>query len=103
MRTQRDGRLMLNIHSEHRLSVFLSPDGTRRRFGRNTRPGISGMAEPWSPYRQVVVETYCAMKAGKSSRIRVRPVKGQPFPPTMDVECSRSMRMLYPAGTRFCI
>lgn len=30
-------------------------------------------------------------------------VRGQPFPVTMDVECSRTMRKLYPVGTRFCI
>lgn len=61
------------------------------------------MTKAWSPYQQVVVETYYGVKAGKSSRIHVRPVQGQPFPPTMDVECSRSMRMLYPVGTRFRI
>ena len=61
------------------------------------------MTKPWSQYQQVVVETYNAVKAGKSSRIHVRPVPGQPFPPSMDVECSRSMRKLYPVGTRFRI
>jgi hypothetical protein len=61
------------------------------------------ITKPWSQYQQVVVETYHAVKSGKSSRIHVRPVHGQPFPPTMDVECSRSMRQLYPVGTRFRI
>jgi hypothetical protein len=60
------------------------------------------MNRPWSDYQQVVVETYCATEAG-SSRIRVRPIEGQPFPATMDVECSRTMRKAYPIGTRFRI
>jgi hypothetical protein len=59
--------------------------------------------KPWSQYRQVIVETYVAVKGGKSSRIHVRPVKGEPFPQAMDVECSRSMREQYPIGTRFRI
>jgi hypothetical protein len=59
--------------------------------------------KPWSQYRQVVVETYAVVKAGKSSRIHVRPVEGEFFPKTMDVECSRSMREQYPIGTRFRI
>ena len=61
------------------------------------------MSNPWSRYRQVVVETYEEVKAGNSSRIHVRPVPGQPYPTTMDVECSRSMRKLYPVGTKFRI
>ncbi len=58
------------------------------------------MEKPWSEYKQVIVETYHAVKAGKSSRIHVRPISGQQFPMTMDVECSRSMRKIYPVGTR---
>ena len=61
------------------------------------------MKQPWSQYQQVVVETYAAVKAGKISRIHVRPIAGQPFPTTMDVECSRAMRQRYPVGTRFRI
>jgi hypothetical protein len=61
------------------------------------------MEKPWSPYRQVVVETYYAVKGGKSSRVHVRPVPGQPYPSTMDVECSRGMRSAYPIGTKFRI
>ncbi|MCV0429609.1 MAG: hypothetical protein K5905_29565 [Roseibium sp.] len=61
------------------------------------------MSKPWSQYQQVIVETYSGRKPGKSSLIHVRPVKGQPFPTTMDVECSRKMRKEYPVGTRFRI
>jgi hypothetical protein len=59
--------------------------------------------KPWSQYHQVIVETYHAVKCGKSSRIHVRPIPGQVFPPTMDVECSRAMREEYPVGARFRI
>lgn len=61
------------------------------------------MSQPWSEYEQVIVETYSGRKPGKSSLIHVRPVDGQPFPTTMDVECSRPMRKNYPIGTRFRI
>jgi len=37
---------------------------------------MAAMTKPWSQYQQVVVETYNAVKAGKSSRIHVRPVPG---------------------------
>ena len=52
-------------------------------------------------YQFIVVETYSASKAGKSSKIHVRPVYGQVFPQTMDVECSKKMRTEYPVGTKF--
>lgn len=61
------------------------------------------MSNPWASYKQVVVETYAAVKPGKSSRIHVRPVEGQPYPTTWDVECSRSMREHYPIGTKLRI
>lgn len=61
------------------------------------------MTKPWSQYRQVVVETYEAVKSGKSSRIHVRPIPGEAYPTTMDVECSRKMREQFPIGTRFRI
>jgi hypothetical protein len=61
------------------------------------------MSGLWTQYQQVVVETYNAVKPGKSSRTHVRPVPGQPYPPTMDVECSRSMRKQFPVGTKFRI
>lgn len=40
------------------------------------------MGKPWSEYQQVIVETYHAVKAGKSSRVDVRPVPGQLSPST---------------------
>lgn len=59
------------------------------------------MTKLWSPYVNVVVETY--YHTDRSRSIRVRPIPGQHFPPTMNVECSRSMRMQYRVGTRFRI
>jgi hypothetical protein len=61
------------------------------------------MANPWGAYKQVVVETYYAIKPGKSSRIHVRPIEGQPYPTDWDVECSRAMRKSYPIGTKFIV
>ena len=61
------------------------------------------MAKPWEAYQQVVIETYSAIKSGKSSRIHARPVPGEVFPVTMDVECSHAMRKEHPVGTLFRI
>ena len=59
------------------------------------------MTKLWSPYVNVVVETYYDTDPSRS--IRVRPIPGQVFPPTINVECSRAMRMQHPVGTRFRI
>lgn len=55
-------------------------------------------------YHSIVVETYQANKtSGKHGKIHVRPVQGEAFPQTMDVECPRSMREDFPIGTKFKI
>lgn len=61
------------------------------------------MSKPWTQYQRVIVETYEAVKAGKGSLIHVRPTPGQLFSPDMDVECSKSMRLRHPVGTKFRI
>ena len=60
------------------------------------------MRQPWSQYKNVVVETYTSKKSGRS-KIRVRPVLGEEFPQSMVVECSKSMRESHPIGTRYRI
>lgn len=55
-------------------------------------------------YHMIIVETYIATEtSGKHGKIHVRPAKGEIFPQTMDVECSRAIRKLYPVGTKFKI
>lgn len=49
----------------------------------------------------VIVETFRADGESSSAKIRVRPVAGQGFPPTMRVECSRAMRESAPVGSQF--
>ena len=61
------------------------------------------MAKPWELYPLVAVETYEAVKPGKSSLIHVRPLPGQGYATSMDVECSRPMRKNHPIGTQFRI
>ena len=61
------------------------------------------LSKSWSPYRQIVVETYKGPPRGAHGSIRARPVSGQFYPSTMNVECSRSMRKNYPVGTKFRI
>jgi len=59
------------------------------------------MAKPWEDYQQIIIETYEETKSGKSSRIHARPIAAQPYPTTLDVECSRAMRKQHPIGTHF--
>jgi hypothetical protein len=59
------------------------------------------MAQP-GPYFDVVVETYLAPPtSGHRGGIRVRPIAGQQFPRTMNVECSKAVREAHPVGSRF--
>ncbi len=62
------------------------------------------MSKPWSEYQQVVVETYYAVKTGKSSRIHVRPVQGSRIHRqwTSSVPGVHGWKM-YPVGTKFRI
>jgi hypothetical protein len=54
-----------------------------------------------SEYEWVEVETYIAPPGPYSSKLRVRPVKGGKYDPSIAVECSRQLRKNYPVGTRF--
>ena len=55
--------------------------------------------ESWA-YRDVAVESVADPRTGSLS---IRPMAGQAFAPTMRVQCARSMREEYPAGTRFLV
>ena len=61
------------------------------------------MAMPWEAHHQVIVESYYAVKSGKSTRVHVRPVAGQGYDTKMDVRCRRDMRDVHPIGTKFLI
>jgi len=61
------------------------------------------MQKPWSPYRQIIVESYAGPARGHHGKIRVRPVKGEFYPPALDVSCSKAMRYQHPVGTKFRI
>ena len=50
---------------------------------------------------EVIVETFRNLGEPSNASVRVRPVEGQSVPPTMRVECSRSMRCSAPIGTQF--
>ena len=54
-------------------------------------------------YKEVVVESFIAPAGANHGGVHVRPVPGQPFPPSLRVECSRSLVRDYPVGTRFKI
>ena len=61
------------------------------------------LSKPWSPYRQIIIETYEGPLRGRHGSIRARPIAGQFYPSTMNVECSRDLRRRFPIGTRFRI
>lgn len=61
------------------------------------------MPKPWTPYRQVVIETYAGADRGHHGKVRARPIPGEFYPPTMNVECSKEMRTKFAVGTRFRI
>jgi hypothetical protein len=53
-----------------------------------------------SAYREVAVESW---RDPYSGQIRIRPIAGQAFSPSMRVQCSRALSdpQRYPVGTRF--
>lgn len=61
------------------------------------------MIGPYSQYRQVVIETYYGPDRGHHGSIRARPVAGEFYPTTMNVECSKAMRSNHKIGTKFRI
>lgn len=64
---------------------------------------VDAMARPWSPYRQIVVETFRGPDRGHHGSIRARPIPGEIYPTTMRVSCSKPMRTSHPVGTQFRI
>lgn len=60
------------------------------------------MARDLYAYREVAVESVPDPRGGA---LRIRPVPGQAFAPSLSVQCARKMRdpALYPAGTRFLV
>ena len=59
------------------------------------------ISKPWSPYRQIIIETYEGPARGAHGSIRARPISNQFYPMSMNVECSRDMRKRHAVGTRF--
>lgn len=62
------------------------------------------MAKPEEPYQYVVVESYLPnRRSGLHGLVHIRPIRGQGFPVTMHVECSKELSDTgrYPLGTRF--
>lgn len=64
------------------------------------------MSKPSEPYRYVEVESYVEQSTGGlHGPVHIRPVKGEPYPKGIRVECPREMRdpARFPTGTRFRI
>ena len=60
------------------------------------------MARDIYAYRDVAVESFTESRSGQ---LRVRPMAGQAFAPSLPVQCARSMRdpAQHPPGTRFLV
>ena len=54
-------------------------------------------------YHFIIVETYLFGPRGDKGEVRVRPIAGQIFPASMNIECSKKMRYNHPIGTKFKI
>ena len=61
------------------------------------------MAKVDGTYFSIVVESYRSSTAGPHGYLHVHPVKGERFPTTLRVECSKRLVKDYPIGTRFRI
>jgi len=61
------------------------------------------MAKVDGAFFSIVVESYRSSRAGPHGYLHVRPVKGQRFPETLHVECSKKLVVDYPIGTKFRI
>lgn len=57
------------------------------------------MARDIYAYREVAVESFIDPRSGA---LRIRPMAGQAFAPSLAVQCSRRL-LDYPAGTRFLV
>jgi hypothetical protein len=58
------------------------------------------MARDIYAYRDVAVESVIDPRSGV---LRIRPMAGQAFAPSLAVQCSRSLVEAHPAGTRFLV
>jgi hypothetical protein len=54
-------------------------------------------------YPKIIVEKFFGLPRGDKGEIRVRPAKGQPYPPSLVVECSKSFRGQHPVGTKLLV
>ena len=55
-----------------------------------------------NPYEWIIVESYRPNHtSGLHGPVHVRPVAGQAYPPTMQVECSRDLVCKHRVGTQF--
>ena len=57
-----------------------------------------------SDYEMVLVESFIpGSTSGKHGSVHIRPVAGQKYPSTLQVECSKKLMTDYPVGTRFML
>jgi len=74
-----------------------------RQFGWEDASRVLTLLPERSHRMEIIVETYVPTGEPSSAGLRVRPLPGQGVDPKLKVECSRSMRRQYPAGSLFLL
>lgn len=60
------------------------------------------MAKPQESYHYIIVESYRpSATSGLHGPVHIRPIAGQLFLPSLQVECAKELSENYPVGTRF--
>ena len=54
-------------------------------------------------YREVIVQSVMGQDSKGRTRLLIRPIEGQVFDSSLNVECSKDLLEKYPVGTRFKI
>jgi hypothetical protein len=54
-------------------------------------------------YREIIVQSLMGVDSQGRSKPQVRPIEGQIFDSSLNVECSKNLLENYPLGTRFRI
>ena len=93
-----DAKTVIELIQQHGLLTSKSGENIRR-----VSTAGHSLVKPWSPYRQVIIETYEGPSRGKRSNVRARPVAGEFYPTTLNVECSTDMRKRFAVGSKFRI
>ncbi len=61
------------------------------------------MKIPNGDYREIVVQSVMGRDSQGRPKLQIRPIAGQVFATDLNVECSKSLKVDFPLGTKFRI